>query len=166
MGFWTVYFIYLQQMMRFMLRSAFTGTKLQQVEKWPWKLKTFLYVLCFMLSTMLYLFHLSISALGSKINTTAASSTRYPGQLRTSAHVNMSDVLQQSQEQALRDDHSTGMQFSRKQSPPGAKLGYFDAHSQEPMPTNNVPGTCDTIHYQFLCRVGSSLCHTLLLQFA
>ena len=56
----------------------------------------------------------------------------------------MSDALQRSQEQATRDVHSTGMGFSRKQSPPEAKLGYFETQSQEPIPANNVAGACDT----------------------
>ena len=85
-----------------------------------------------------------ISGLGSLSSTTTASSTRYSDQFRMPAHASMSDALQRSQEQATRDVHSTGMEFSRKQSPPEAKLGYFEANSQEPMPANNVPGACET----------------------
>ena len=145
MGFWTVCFIFLPQMMRFMLRSAFTGTKLHQVDKEHWSRKPLLFLMFHVIHSVLPC-HPSISGLGSKTNITAASSTRYSDQLGTSAHFNMSEAMQQSQEEAIRDVHSTGMGFSRKQSPPETKLGYFETHSHEPMPTNNVPGACDTSH--------------------
>ena len=37
--------------------------------------------------------------------------------------------------------HSAGLDLSRKQSPPEPKLGYFENQSQEPLPSNSIPGT-------------------------